>query len=39
MAISLDGVAGSKGEMNSIKVDEEFFDHVDKRISEGDTTL
>jgi hypothetical protein len=32
MHISLDGfVAGSKGEMNWIKVDEEIFDHVGKR--------
>lgn len=40
MHISLDGfVAGPNGEMNWIKVDEEIFDHVDKRISEGDTAL
>jgi dihydrofolate reductase len=40
MHISLDGfVAGPKGEMNWIKVDEEIFDHVGKRISEGDTAL
>ena len=38
--ISLDGfVAGPNGEMNRIKVDEEFFDHVGKRISQGDTSL
>ena len=38
MHISLDGfVAGTNGEMNRIKVDEEIFDHVGKRISEGDT--
>ena len=36
MHISLDGfVAGPNGEMNRIKVDEEIFDHVGKRISEG----
>jgi len=40
MHISLDGfVAGPNGEMNWIKVDEEIFDYVDKRISEGDTAL
>ena len=40
MHISLDGfVAGPKGEMNWIKVDEEMFDHVGKRISEGDTAM
>ncbi|HET9433556.1 MAG TPA: hypothetical protein VFO37_07350 [Chitinophagaceae bacterium] len=34
MHISLDGfVAGPNGEMNRIKVDEEIFDHVGKRIS------
>ena len=33
--LSLDGfVAGPNGEMNWIKVDEEIFDHVGKRISE-----
>jgi dihydrofolate reductase len=38
--ISLDGfVAGPNGEMNWIKVDEEIFDHVGKRISETDTAL
>ena len=38
--ISLDGfVAGPNGEMNRIKVDEKIFDHVRKRISEGDTAL
>ena len=32
MHLSLDGfVAGPKGEMNRIKVDEEIFDHVSKR--------
>ena len=40
MHISLDGfVAGPNGEMDWIKVDEEIFDHVEKRISEGDTAL
>jgi len=40
MHISLDGfVAGPSGEMNWIKVDEEIFDHVGKRISQGDTAL
>src|SRR5476651_118507 len=40
MHISLDGfVAGPNGEMNWIKVDEEIFDYVGKRISETDTAL
>ncbi len=40
MHISLDGfVAGPNGEMNWIKVDEELFDHVGKRISQTDTGL
>jgi dihydrofolate reductase len=40
MHISLDGfVAGPNGEMNWIKVDEEIFDHVGKRIGQGDTAL
>lgn len=40
MHISLDGfVSGLKGEMGWIKVDEEIFDYVGKRISEGDTAL
>ncbi len=40
MHLSLDGfVAGPKGEMDWIKVDEEIFDHVGKRINEGDTAL
>ena len=40
MHISLDGfVAGPQGEMNWIKVDQEIFDHVGKRISLGDTAL
>ena len=38
--MSLDGfVAGPKGEMDWIKVDQEIFDYVGKRISEGDTAL
>lgn len=40
MHISLDGfVAGPNGEMNWIKVDQEIFDFVGKRIREGDTAL
>jgi dihydrofolate reductase len=40
MHISLDGfVAGPNGEMNWIKVNEEIFDYVGKRISKGDTSL
>jgi dihydrofolate reductase len=40
MHISLDGfVAGPNGEMDWIKVDEEIFDYVGKRITEGDTAL
>ncbi|MEO6327772.1 MAG: dihydrofolate reductase family protein [Ginsengibacter sp.] len=40
MHMSLDGfVAGLNGEMDWIKVDEEIFDYVGKRISEGDTAL
>jgi dihydrofolate reductase len=40
MHISLDGfVAGPNGEMNWIKVDEEIFDHVGKRIGKGDMAL
>lgn len=40
MHVSLDGfVAGPNGEMNWIKVDQEIFDHVGKRISQGDTSL
>ena len=40
MHISLDGfVSGLNGEMDWIKVDEEIFDHVGTRISEGDTAL
>lgn len=38
--ISLDGfVAGPNGEMNWIKVDEEIFDHVGKRIGATETAL
>lgn len=40
MHVSLDGfVAGPNGEMNWINVDQEIFDHVEKRISETDTAL
>jgi dihydrofolate reductase len=40
MHISLDGfVAGPKAEMDWIKVDEELFDYIGKRIGEGDTAL
>lgn len=40
MHISLDGfVAGPNGEMNWIKINEEIFDHVGRRISRGDTAL
>ncbi|WP_121356336.1 dihydrofolate reductase family protein [Flavisolibacter nicotianae] len=40
MHISLDGfVAGPNGEMNWIKVNEEIFDHIGKRISETDAAL
>lgn len=40
MHISLDGfVAGPKGEMDWIKADEEIFEYVGKRISEGNTAL
>jgi dihydrofolate reductase len=40
MHLSLDGfVAGPNGEMNWIKVDQEIFDYVGKRISEGKTAL
>lgn len=40
MHISLDGfVAGLNGEMDWIKIDDEIFDYVGKRISEGDTAL
>lgn len=40
MHISLDGfVAGPNREMDWIKADQEIFDYVGKRISEGDTAL
>lgn len=40
MHISLDGfVAGPNGEMDWIRVDEEIFSYVGKRIGEGDTSL
>jgi dihydrofolate reductase len=40
MHISLDGfVAGPNGEMDWIKVDEEIFDYIGRRISETDTAL
>lgn len=40
MHISLDGfVAGPGGAMNWIKVDEEIFDHIGKRIGASDTAL
>ncbi|MDA9554815.1 dihydrofolate reductase family protein [Pelobium sp.] len=40
MHISLDGfVAGPKGEMNWINVNQEIFDHVGQRIGKSDTAL
>lgn len=40
MHISLDGfVAGLNGEMDWIKLDEEVFDYISKRIDEGNTAL
>ena len=40
MHISLDGfVAGLNGELDWVKVDEEIFDYVGKRICKGDTAL
>ena len=40
ITMSLDGfVAGPKGEMDWIKVDQEIFDYVGNRISDGDTAL
>ncbi len=40
MHLSLDGfVAGPNGEMNWINFDEEMFDYIGNRISEGDTAL
>jgi len=38
--ITLDGfIAGPNGEMNWIKIDEEIFDHIGKRIATTDTAL
>ncbi|MBX7206066.1 MAG: dihydrofolate reductase family protein [Bacteroidia bacterium] len=40
MHLSLDGfVAGPNGEMDWIKINDEIFDHVEKRIGKGDTAL
>ena len=40
MHISLDGfVAGPKGEMNWIKVDQEIFDHIGQRVNKCNTAL
>jgi dihydrofolate reductase len=40
MHVSLDGfVAGPNGEMDWVKVDDELFDYVGKRISKGNTAL
>ena len=40
MHISLDGfVAGPNGELDWVEVDEEIFNYVGKRISQGDTAL
>jgi dihydrofolate reductase len=40
MHVSLDGfVAGLNGELDWVKVDEELFEYVGKRISSGDTAL
>ena len=40
MHISLDGfVAGPNGEMDWIKIDQELFDHVGKRVSQSDSAL
>src|SRR6187431_2924385 len=40
MHMSLDGfVAGPNGEIDWVKVDEEIFDYVGNRISQGDTAL
>lgn len=40
MHISLDGfVAGPKGELDWVKVDEEIFEYVGRRISKGDISM
>ncbi|MEQ8555100.1 MAG: dihydrofolate reductase family protein [Cyclobacteriaceae bacterium] len=40
MHMSLGGfVAGPNGELNWVKIDDELFDHVSKRIGKGDTAL
>ena len=40
MHVSLDGFgSGPNGEMDWIKVDDEIFEHVEKRISEGNAAL
>ena len=40
MHMSLDGfVAGPNGELDWVKVDDEMFDYVGKRINKGDTAL
>src|SRR5688572_11662401 len=40
MHISLDGfVEGLNGELDWVKVDQEIFDFVGKRLSEGDTSM
>jgi dihydrofolate reductase len=40
MHISLDGfVAGPNGELNWVSINEEIFDYVGQRISQGDTAL
>lgn len=40
MHVSLDGfVAGPQGEMDWIKVDQDLFDYVGKRIGEGDISM
>lgn len=40
MHLSLDGfVSGPNGEMDWISIDEEIFDHVGRRISQGDTAI
>lgn len=40
MHISLDGfVAGPNGELNWVKIDQDLFEHVGRRIHQGDTAL